>query len=354
MSKEQLNININRDEPTLNDFLYCWSLFGTRPNKIILYNTYATSDFNEIISKFTVSKNSLTEIIPDGEDYLINEKVFLKISDEIYISFVIIDSRSDKSIVNELCFIYKTDDNIEKVQEIIDNLNNCIVDFCEEQGNKLNTISITQNGLEVDPISTMEVDVDNVEMFYNSKTYKKYKKTLKAIKKSKKGLSVFYGPRGTGKTSIINHLVSSVDRITIFIPNNMIDSTINNPEFKRFIRRYQNPILIIDDCEMMFSETYNRSNILVNNLLQLIDGFLSDSIQANVITIFNVDDVDEIDHSLLDCNNLIDVVEFKSLTSDESNELGKFLGNSKKFTSDRKLVDVVKNRQEKENFEIGL
>ena len=85
----------------------------------------------------------------------------------------------------------------------------------------------------------------------------------------------------------------------------MIDSTINNPEFKRFIRRYQNPILIIDDCEMMFSETYNRSNILVNNLLQLIDGFLSDSIQANVITIFNVDDVDEIDHSLLDCNNLI-------------------------------------------------
>ena len=105
MSKTQLNININRDEPTLNDFLYCWSIFGTRPNKIILYNTYSTREFNEILSKHSTSKNSLTEIIPDGEDYLINEKVFVKINDDIYISFVIIDSRSDKSIVNELCFI---------------------------------------------------------------------------------------------------------------------------------------------------------------------------------------------------------------------------------------------------------
>jgi co-chaperonin GroES (HSP10) len=41
---------------------------------------------------------------------------------------------------------------------------------------------------------------------------------------------------------------------------------------------------------------------------------------VNIITIFNVDDESEIDHSLLDTNNIIDIVEFEYLTKDESNE----------------------------------
>ena len=53
----------------------------------------------------------------------------------------------------------------------------------------------------------------------------------------------------------------------------------------------------------LLASVFSKSNMFVNNLMQMVDGFLSDSIEANIITIFNVDDEDEIDHSLLDCNN---------------------------------------------------
>lgn len=354
MSKTKFNININRDEPTLNDFLYCWSKFESRPNKVVIYNTYSTKEFNEVLSEFSSDRTVLTEVIPDGEEYLINDKMFIRIDDGLYVSYVQIDRNSDKSIINELCFIYKGDEDFKKIQEIIEKLNNCLVDFCEEQSDRVNTLSIGPNGLEIDPVHTSGIDSDNIELFYNNKTFKSLKKMIKSIKKNKKGLSILYGERGTGKTSIINYLSTSIDRMIIFIPNNMIDTTINNPEFKRFLRRYPSPIIILDDCEMMFNESYARSNILVNNLMQLVDGFLSDSIEVQVITLFNVDSESHIDHSLLDCNNLIDVVEFNKLSDEEATDLSKFLDKSKKYKSPTRLIDVIKNRKERDIIEIGV
>lgn len=351
----QFNININRDEATLNDFLFCWSKFDSRPNKVVIYNTYSTKEFNEILSELTIERNVLTEVIPNGEDdYLINDKIFIKVSDGLYLSYFQIDRNSDSSIVNDLCLIYKGDDDFKHVQKIIEDFNVCLVDFGEEQSNRINTISIGPNGLEIDPVDLMDVDMDNIEMYYNLKTFKYVKKLVKSIKKTNKGLSILYGQRGTGKTSMINYLSKSIDRMIIFIPNNMVDSTINNPEFKRFLRRYQNPIIILDDCEMMFNESYNKSNVLVNNLIQLVDGFLSDSIEAHVITLFNVDSDDEIDHSMMDCNNLIDVVEFKKLTEEESTELSTYLDISRKYKTPTRLIDVVKDRKEKTPVEIGV
>ncbi len=349
----QFSININKDDSILNDYLYCWSIFNTRPNKIVIYNTYTTKEFDKIVSEISSERNIFTEVIPDGDDQIVNDRLFLKIDDGLYLSYVQIDRSSDNSIINEVCFLYKGETDFDRIQSIVDSLESCLIDFAEEQGNKINTISIGSSGLEIDPI-TMDVDLDNIELFYNHKTMKNVKKLIKSIKSNDKGLSVLFGPRGTGKTSIINYISSSVDRMIIFIPNNMIDSTINNPDFKRFIRRYQNPLLVIDDCEMMFNETYNKSNILVNNLLQIVDGFLSDSIGAQVIALFNVQSDDEIDHSLLDCNSLIDVVEFNKLNEEESTELSKYLGHSKKYKSSMRMIDVIKMRKEKGVVEIGI
>jgi hypothetical protein len=359
VDKNLFNININRDEPILNDFLFCWSKFDSRPNKVIIYNTYSTPEFNKILSEFissTSERNVVTEVIPDGEGYLINDKILDKIEDGLYVSYFLIDRNSESSIINELNFIYKGDEEFKKIEGILEKFNTCVVDFCgDSQVNKINTISIGQNGLEIDPVNPMSVDMDNIELFYHHKTFKNLKKMVKSIKKSKKGLSILYGEKGTGKTSIINYLSKSIDRMILFIPNNMVDATINNPEFKRFIKRYPNPIIILDDCEMMFNESYSRSNILVNNLLQLIDGFLSDSIEAHIITLFNEIDIDEIDHSLLDCNNLVDIVEFEMLNGEEATDLSKHLEKPKrKYKSDMILIDVVKNRQEVDKIEIGI
>jgi hypothetical protein len=129
----------------------------------------------------------------------------------------------------------------------------------------------------------------------------------------------------------------------------MIDSTINNPEFKRFIRKYPNLLVVIDDCEMMFNEVYTKSNILVNNMMQLVDGYLSDSIGLQIISIFNTE-YDKIDHVLLECNNLIGCVEFKNLTKDEANKLAK----KKIYDSSTKLSDVLNKKKTICEIEMGL
>jgi SpoVK/Ycf46/Vps4 family AAA+-type ATPase len=205
----------------------------------------------------------------------------------------------------------------------------------------------------MEPVDT-KIDLDSIDLFYTEKTFSKVDKILKSIKKSNKGLSVLYGERGNGKTSIINYIASKLDRVVIFIPNNLIEQTINNPDFRKFIKKHHKPIIIIDDCEMLLNELFTKSNIFVNNLLQMVDGFLSDSMEVNIITIFNVDDESEIDHSLLECNNLIDVVKFEELSEEESNELSKHLGQDKKYKNKNKVIDIIKKRKSKSIKDIGF
>jgi hypothetical protein len=105
---------------------------------------------------------------------------------------------------------------------------------------------------------------------------------------------------------------------------------------------------------MLLGEVYTKSNLFSNNLLQMVDGLLADNLQLSVITIFNVDDEDEIDHSLLDCNNLVRVVEFDELSINESNELSEHLGHNRKYKNKSRVLDIIKNNKVKEIFEIGL
>ena len=347
-----INLNVDKDDYHLNDYLICWEKFGHRPNRILIHNTYSGKLFDEVITKYIIEKNVFTEVIPDTEELIINDKLFIKLDDGCYISYIVADRLSESSFIDSITFFYKN--GYDKVQDFIDELNDCVLDYEEDDSNKLNTIGLSINGLEIEPISLHNIDLDNVDNYYNVETFRRVEKAVKQIKKSDKGLTVLYGERGSGKTSIINYISSKLDRIVIFIPNNMIDHTINNPEFRKFIKKYDKPVLVLDDCEMAFTENYGRTNMFTSNLLQMVDGFLSDSINCNIVTIFNLDNEEEIDHSLLECNNLIDVIEFDMLTSEESNELSKHLKSNKKYKNKTKLIDIIKKRSNKQEFEIGF
>ncbi len=352
-NKSNLNININKDDSELNDFLYCWDQFGNRPNKLVIHNNYSGNSFLDVINTHTTESTKVVEVIPSDEQLVINEKSFSKISDDIYCSFIVIDKNLDTSIVTELTFFYSKKEAFEEIQKIIEDLNSCLLDFCEEQTNNLSTISLGQNGIEIEPVEC-EFDSDGFNMYYAKKTIKDINKLIKEIKNSKKGLSILYGERGNGKTSVINYLAEKLDRIVIYIPNNMIEHTISSPDFRKFLKRYDRPIIVIDDCEMLLNEFFTKSNLFSNNLLQMIDGLLSDSIETNIITIFNVDSEEEIDHSLLECNNLIRMISFDKLSSEESTELSEYIGHNKKIKNKSRLIDIIKNKPSKDNFEIGL
>jgi hypothetical protein len=76
--------------------------------------------------------------------------------------------------------------------------------------------------------------------------------------------------------------------------------------------------------------------------------------EVNIVAIFNVEDEDEIDHSLLEANNLIRVIEFEELSIDESNELSDYLGNKRQYKNKTSVLDIIRNKKPKESKEFGF
>jgi SpoVK/Ycf46/Vps4 family AAA+-type ATPase len=168
---------------------------------------------------------------------------------------------------------------------------------------------------------------------------------VKSIKSTEKGLNVIYGERGVGKTHLLAYITSLINKICIFIPSNMID-TINTVEFKNIIKRHKNSVIIIDDCEIFFSNTYTKSNLFTNNLLQMVDGISSDIDNTHIITILNTNHIKNIDPILLECNNLNQIIEVNRLNNDTVDSLCKHISKKNKFKKPR-LIDVLKNNEEK-------
>ena len=60
---------------------------------------------------------------------------------------------------------------------------------------------------------------------------------------------LFFGEKGTGKTTYIRHLISSYpNKKFVFIPSNLI-TMLGDPSFGNFLLSLQNSIIILEDCE---------------------------------------------------------------------------------------------------------
>lgn len=343
MTKNKLNLNIDKDDIATNDYLFCWNEFGERPNKISLYNHYDPESFFEVI-KHSDTFGITTDIIPTGEDYLVNEKSLIKVDDGIFISLTQFDKLTESKIINDVC-IYYTNEKSTTVSGLISKIDEATVDYLDESSHeRFNTIFLGQAGLEVESINLLPTDLENIELYYNDDIIKSSKKVIREIKKRNKGLTILTGQRGTGKTNLINFIVSNVDKIVIFIPSTMIDNTINNPDFMTTLKRYQNCIVVIDDCDTYFTDIYRKSTLFVNNLLQLVDGYQSDLFSINFILALNIEQEDLYDKTLLECNNLIDVIQLQELNAEKVEELCSHLKYKLKTKSPAKLIDVINKK----------
>lgn len=344
-----MNLNINKDDSQINDFIFCWEIFGKRPNKITLHQAYLTESFKEKLKSFE-EENTFTEILPSDEEFIINERVFLKVNQNIFMSYVSLDKTEENSISTDVYFLFKEKEDSLKIEEIINSLSECVVDYEEDEVLKLNTLVINNGALDIEPIDT-NFDIENIEFFYNKETINSVNKLTKSIKNQKFGLNVLYGERGTGKTSVIKYLSSKVDNVVIYIPNSLIDMTINNPEFSKFLRRFHNPVLVIDDCEILLNDFFSKSNIISSNILQMVDGL--NSMNINIITIFN-SQIDDIDSNLLESNSLINLIQFNNLDENEIEVLCNHLGVKNKYKNKTRLIDIIRKDKKDNTYKIGF
>jgi len=346
-----MNLNINKDDSEINDFLICWEIFGKRPNKILLHNAYSTEPLKDSLN--LVSINTFTEIIPSGNEYLVNNKTLSKVDDDIYVSHITINATKPDSMASEVTFFYKNSEDISKIEDLINQVEEYVIDYeCGVEKHKLNGLIITNSALDVEGID-LDLDIDDIDFYYNNSTMKSINKFIKTIKKTNKGLSIFYGNKGTGKTSVLKYLSEKlVENTIIYIPNSLIESSIHNPDFGKFLKEFNNLIIVLDDCEFLFTD-FPMSNILTSNLLQLVEGLNNN--ELNIITIFNTDDIKNIDDDILECNCFVDKVYFDDLSVDEANHLATHLGFKPKYKNNTELNNIIKNRKEEiSNKKLGF
>lgn len=354
----KLNLNINKDELIVNDFLQSWESINKRPSKINIYKSYDSEKFKKYFEGKFIEQVVQKDIIPFEDINIINERYFCKLSNTILLTYTIYDSLSDDCFVGELSFYYDFKES-DELNNLIEELDEFILSEeieNQEDKNNLFSVVINQNGFDLEPIKNPDLSISSIENCYNDDVLKSIKKMSKKLLKNKKGLNIIHGERGTGKSSVIYFLSEKlIDKQFIYLPSNYFDLTLNNPEFKSFLKKHSNSVIILDDCEIFFSEMYTKSNLVTVNILQMVDGLDSHNFNLNLILIMNCSDEKEIDTQLLSCNNLKDVIKVTPLKKNKVLEICKILKKKNKFDTPIRLVEILNDKyQIEKDIDIGF
>ena len=118
-----------------------------------------------------------------------------------------------------------------------------------------------------------EVDIDKN---YNDDFKPVYEKLCHIIEEEDKpGLVLFYGEPGTGKSTILKHLISKYpDKEFVFIDDQLLMNA--SPEkLLTYFLESQNTIFILEDCEKALTSRDKGYNPVMSTLLNLTDGIIA-------------------------------------------------------------------------------
>ena len=357
MKNSKMNLTINKDDAEINDYLYCWSEMGDRPNKTIFHSFYNVDEFLHFLEEVNYQKRGeFSEVMPVGESPIINQKNLYKIEDGFYIAFTIFDKLGEEKMIGDVSMIW-SDNHLKMVEEWTSKLND-FVEFDEEEEGEIkfdrtNIISIGQNGYELNHLNLPKIELEDIEMFYSEDTINSTEKLIKLLRKDESGLAVLWGERGSGKTTLANYIISETENVVIYIPLNMIDMTIGSPDFLKFVKMRKGATLVIDDAEIQFSEYFSKTSFFTGNLLQLVDGLGSINLNLKIILILNNKNLSEVDPNLLKCNNMLDVIKVEKIFDEKSKESITFHNTSNKNSNGKRLNNFLKKRSSKSGNDFG-
>lgn len=158
---------------------------------------------------------------------------------------------------------------------------------------------------------------------------------LERIDNESKGLVLFHGEPGTGKTQYIRHLLKELcdaNKAVLYSPPS-VSASLAEPQMINFISDWimgeqRDCILLIEDAEPLLESRNGGADgrsTGISNLLNITDGILNDILGLMVIATFNID-INKIDSALLRPGRLVARKEFKKLDKQRAEALASTLG----------------------------
>lgn len=260
------SIYLERRNPYLNEFTFFAGYFGYIPNFIPekyidcrKANLWFIENYKTEIKDYYYAKR-----------YMKNSKA--ELDDIFYVLYddLIVDIDTNNDIVR---FLFRKT-NITKVEEIINGLKKFKI---KKQAHKPEILLIIKEarGLDTKNLAITKPKL-SIEENYNDDFSEIHQTILKRLQtKNDKGIVLLHGKPGTGKTSYIRFLITSIKKNVIFLPPNLA-SDITNPGLISILIDNPNAIFVIEDAENIIIDRETTAHSPVSALLNITDGLLAD------------------------------------------------------------------------------
>jgi len=317
------------------------------------YNVYASIDLKSFLKKLS-EKYQLTE-----QNFILKEeqaknKSLCKVdySSSAYLIIlkekVLLEINSYKAE-----FWYGKEVDFEEITEVVKLLEQAKKKKKHKQ--KFYMVSTTgknEAGLEFKKFDIKKMEL-SIEDNYNEDFYPVHNTINDFLQKEDtNGLVLLHGKYGTGKTTYIRYLMSTINRRFIFLPLNLMEA-MSSPSFLPFISKFKDSVLILEDCEDLLKPRVsgNTNNNSLVNLLNLGDGLLSDAFSFKIICTFNAN-IRQIDQAILRKGRLIARYEFDELSIEKAQNLWEKLKYEGKVEKPTILAEIY-NKESRDYSEIS-
>ena len=207
---------------------------------------------------------------------------------------------------------------------------------------KINTehsVGILKNEYGDLTIDYIEIPKPTLDMAlnYGEKFVEIDEKITTKLKENKKGLYLLSGEPGTGKTTYLRHLMTTLKRKLIIVPNNLIGQ-LDGPNFISLLMNHKRSAIIIEDSESVL-QSREEGNGIAPTIINMTDGIMGDILNVAIIATFNVAK-QTIDKALLRKGRLHFEYEFKALSVGDSQKLLDHLSIDHKATKAMTLAEI--------------
>jgi len=309
----------------------CFDIRVIEDSKVMFFITYVTKE--DIVDRnYRFSEKDLALVSELGGIDNLQSKLD-KVTPTEYNALSLAPFISDKELEHAILnvFFYPIEDHA-RADEFCTKYDVLKFDRLKIKPNTDNAIyTLGQNGqglvLHKHYLNTANYKFEIIESNYNDTFSAAYESIIKFLKSDDNGLILLTGAPGTGKSSLLIHLISvckELDTKFVFVPA-AFAYILSDPSFLPFAAVSLNDsVLILEDAEEILKDRAVGGANAVSNILNITDGILGKIIKVKLIATVNKSHI--IDAAIVRKGRLRLRYEFEKLSVDKSNKLFTKLG----------------------------